>query len=1098
MHGRQSRVEFAAALVAAVLCVCACVLHGAEADATAKALLEAAGVKGGLVVHVGCTDGALTAALRVDERCLVHGLAADRKALDAARAAIREQGLYGPVSADLLHGDRLPYADNLVNFLMLSNAECRVPNAELERVLAPRGVVMVRGNPQLEPPELKRAEDKMSGVLMGWRKYVKPVPSAIDDWTHYLHSANNNAVARDTVAGPPSHYQWISEPRWMRSHDHLNSLSALVSAGGRIFYIVDESPALSVALPPTWRLVARDAFSGVLLWKRPITSWEGHLRNFRTGPSELARRLVATGDRVFVTLGYGERVSVLDAASGETLRTGTGTENALEIVVANGRLFVVAGDRAPDNTDGAAQPKRPEKQWMHWPIHRETPPEKRLVVLSAETGKTLWKRDTPGLMPTALAVAAGRVYLQDAEHVTAVDAKSGKEAWRAPRKVNTRRPTWSGTTLVVQDGVVLSADRAVDAVHPGTDPENETRQWVVNSHGGLAPPGEIVAFDAATGKQLWKAPCKEVYNAPVDVLVVNGLVWSGNMVRKNEPGITQALDLKTGAVAKTRPGDQKFFNIVMGHHRCYRNKATTEYLVLGRDGIEFIDVDSGKGYGHGWVRGSCQYGVMPANGLVYAPPHSCACHIETKINSFNALAPARAPQSGTVSASKSGRLEKGVVYGKVQVSALGPQLSRDWPTYRGNAARAGLAAMAVPASLEVAWRVKPGGALSTVVAAGGACVVASEDQHALHAIALEDGKRLWDFTAGGRIDSPPTLHEGSALFGCADGWIYSVRAADGQLAWRFRAAPRERLIVAYGRVESPWPVHGSVLVHDGVLYAVAGRCAYLDGGLRLYRLNASTGELLSETPIKEGLLPDVPALHKGSVYVRHRRFSVKGEAQQGAEPHLYSPAGFLDGTWWHRTYWQYGTAMRSNYGGWPISGSRTPAGRLMVMDDKTLYGFGRFNQYNKIGGHVGLGQLGYKLYAASKQAPAASGKKGKRKAPAANRVPALWEREIPLLARGMVLAGDILFVAGPPNVLARAEKASGHPYLPAPAKALQAQAAALDGKRGALLWAISAADGKRLSELKLDAVPVWDGMAAANGRLLLALQDGSLCCLEGK
>ena len=44
-------------------------------------------------------------------------------------------------------------------------------------------------------------------------------------------------------------------------------------------------------------------------------------------------------------------------------------------------------------------------------------------------------------------------------------------------------------------------------------------------------------------------------------------------------------------------------------------------------------------------------------------------------------------------------------------------------------------------------------------------------------------------TAGGRIDTPPTIADGLCLFGSHDGWVYCLRAADGRLAWRFRAAP---------------------------------------------------------------------------------------------------------------------------------------------------------------------------------------------------------------------------------------------------------------------------------------------------------------------
>ena len=65
-------------------------------------------------------------------------------------------------------------------------------------------------------------------------------------------------------------------------------MSIAVSSGGRIFYIVDEGPIASVALPSKWFLVERDAFNGVFLWRRPIGTWEGRLRGFRSGPVEIS------------------------------------------------------------------------------------------------------------------------------------------------------------------------------------------------------------------------------------------------------------------------------------------------------------------------------------------------------------------------------------------------------------------------------------------------------------------------------------------------------------------------------------------------------------------------------------------------------------------------------------------------------------------------------------------------------------------------------------------------------------------------------------------------------------------------------------------
>jgi hypothetical protein len=78
----------------------------------------------------------------------------------------------------------------------------------------------------------------------------------------------------------------------------------------------------------------------------------------------------------------------------------------------------------------------------------------------------------------------------------------------------------------------------------------------------------------------------------------------------------------------------------------------------------------------------------------------------------------------------------------------------------------------------------------------------------------------------------------------------------------------------------------------------------------------------------------------------------------------------------------------------------------------------------------------------------------------------------------MVLAGRTLFVAGPPDLGNTGEEAL----------------AAVHGRKGGLLWAVSTADGSRLAEYKLDAPPVFDSLAAAGGRLYLATTDARVIC----
>jgi outer membrane protein assembly factor BamB len=405
------------------------------------------------------------------------------------------------------------------------------------------------------------------------------------------------------------------------------------------------------------------------------------------------------------------------------------------------------------------------------------------------------------------------------------------------------------------------------------------------------------------------------------------------------------------------------------------------------------------------------------------------------------------------------------------------------------------------------------------------------DAHTVHAIDAASGRRLWRRTVGGRVDSPPTIHRGLALFGSADGWVYCLRASDGALAWRFLAAPMDQRLTAFGQVEGVWPVHGSVLVQDGVLYCVAGRSMFLDGGLRLWRLDPATGRVLSGTVLDDTepatgkdhqafvswlnmptALPDILSSDGQHVYMRSQPFKLDGtrlpltrmprgpDADRGAPPatqrvdhaHLFCPTGFLDDSWWHRTYWLFGSRFVSGWCGYFRAGRATPAGRILVFDESKVYGFGRQPQYYRW-----TTPIEHHLFAADRMPPALSRSESAKPGESKSLVAHHWTKELPLFARAMALAEGTLFVAGPADTIDE-EQAFKQTDDPSVALALAEQAAALEGKKGALLWALSAADGERLSDRRLDAPPVFDGMAAAAGRLYVSAQNGVLLCFEGR
>jgi outer membrane protein assembly factor BamB len=935
----------------------------------AATLIEQSGIKGGLVVHVGLSDGTLTAALRPNSRYQVHGIDRDIAKVEAARSALQKMGVYGEVSVGLLTSERLPYIENLVNLIVLEDRS-GIANAEILRALAPNGVAFVRDGE-------------------AWKKIVKPRPGNIDDWSHYLHSASNNAVAQDTVVGPPRHLQWLGSPRWSRHHDRMASMSALVSAGGRVFYIMDEGSRVSIQLPPSWKLVGRDAFNGTILWKQDIPKWHSHLWPLKSGPTQLARRLVASDKLVFATLAIDGPLTAIDAATGEIVRTYEDTASTEEILHENGTLFLVVNKGESDLARYAplnavvGDQGDVGKNWR-WD-------EKPVVVMAvdAESGKTNWSRQTR-VAPLTLTSDSDRVYFHDGEKVVCLNRTTGDLAWSSEPAVRRRTITYNfGPRLVIHKDVLLYA-------------------------GGERM---MKAFDVTSGNVMWEAPHdRSGYQSPEDLLVVNNMVWSAPTTSGGDSGIFTARDVRTGEVKITFPPDVSAYWF---HHRCYIAKATERFIIPSRTGIEFVDTENKSWDINHWVRGGCLYGIMPSNGLVYAPPHNCACYPEAKLYGFNALAPASVSRELPKDVPENIRLVKGPAFGDTITAA---SVGDDWPTYRHDQARSGTSTAGVPTDLTKKWTTKLGGRLSSVTVAEGKLFVTQIDEHRVHALDATTGEIAWTFTADSRVDSPPSIEDGRAYFGANDGWIYCVRVTDGELVWRYLAAPEDRRLASFEQLESVWPVHGSVLVQNGFVFGVAGRSNFLDGGLRFLKLDARTGSMVAESIIDEKDpetggniqmrhqtlqmpvgLPDILSSDGDSVYMKSQRLDQEGQrfdigpnsgdfagqasVHSGKHAHLFAPMGFLDDTWFHRSYWVYGKSFAGGHAGYYQAGKFAPSGRILVFDEDNVYGFGRKPEHLKW-----TTILEHQLFSAPREAPevpqnAKSDRRGKTSSAAMVRVP---------------------------------------------------------------------------------------------------------------
>jgi hypothetical protein len=106
--------------------------------------------------------------------------------------------------------------------------------------------------------------------------------------------------------------------------------------------------------------------------------------------------------------------------------------------------------------------------------------------------------------------------------------------------------------------------------------------------------------------------------------------------------------------------------------------------------------------------------------------------------------------------------------------------------------------------------------------------------------------------------------------------------------------------------------------------------------------------------------------------------------------------------------------------------------------------------------------------------------------------------EIPVLVRAMVKAGDTIFAAGPADVADEEQAVRQTRTSEAMTPELAKQQRLFAGEGGSLLWAVSAKDGQKIAEIKLDVLPVFDGLIAAGGDLYMSTVDGKVCRMAGK
>ncbi len=995
---------------------------------------KAAGLHGGLIVQLGGSDTTAAAALSLTGRYLIHVFDTDAKTVQSARTGLTKDGYYGLAWAELQREpERLPYAENMINLVVIR--DYIVPLDELMRVITPGGAVVVTNADLLDRTELEASGFEPTSDASAFLVGRKPWPKAMDVWSHPRHAADGNAVSHDTIVGPPDRVRWIAAA--------TSEVEGMVTAGGRNFY---------------GGILARDSFNGLRLWHRSLRREDEN-----NPPAFDLPKLASSGPRpiasdrlVFAVLQ--NRPVALNAKTGEVV-VRFGDMVTPKAVLFDGVRVIAANDDS-------------------------------VRAFSIETGNEIWKVlavDPQNVVGDGQVVSfmQGRVRRGEKAEAIVLDARTGETRWRRqdyPWLPSVARTVLSQGLLVFEVSSLNDHD-AGNGIHVVSASTGEHR-WSKEFAPGMNHRRQARAMFLEN--DLW-------------ILHGGKINTSDTTKRERKPVQISALNPQTGKTRVTYPA---------GLTHCFPPVATPNFMFAGE--LDLTSLTTGSTIANRITKANCsrENGWVPANGLVYTTPKHCTCW--PMLRGFVAMAPAISDESSKRLPVE--QIEFVLEKGPAQHDPTAPDPQpHDWPLYRNDRWRSGSATAAGPKNIEQRWivsldshsvaRAKQSGAIlndwednpvvkgpvSAPTIANGIAYVTRPNSHELIAIETSGGNEVWRFTANGRLDTPPAIHRGLCLFGSADGWVYALRSDSGEVVWRLRAALSDERIVAYGQVESPWPVPGAVLVMDGVAYFAAGRQPLADGGILVFAVDPLTGERhwvkrISTVPQRgfyenSGLEFDpFDILHAEGDGLAMSRWVLSLDGKDIAVDKWNAFAKLNTGggdVWVPRGSWTYGARHQHRFRG------EAPRRPLVVFRDDKVY--------SSLNGSTNVFCRDFNLEDGEKfDSKWITGWKASQTA-RENGKPYRTYR----IAEGAKWSVDPFSDASQP-----VEETQPGTQLH---NRIHAMALANDGKlfvvhQDGRLKVISTVDGKVLSESRLPA-PAWDGLAIAENRLFLTTQDGELLCL---
>jgi len=134
-----------------------------------------------------------------------------------------------------------------------------------------------------------------------------------------------------------------------------------------------------------------------------------------------------------------------------------------------------------------------------------------------------------------------------------------------------------------------------------------------------------------------------------------------------------------------------------------------------------------------------------------------------------------------------------------------------------------------------------------VAVVGDSVYFGSSADDRIHCLDAATGRPRWSFCTEGPVRLAPSFWNDKIYAGSDDGYVYCLRAADGQLVWKQKAAPGgDYRVPNDGKLISLWPIRAGLAVEGSVVYCCAG--LFPSETVYLCAFSAESGLLIWRTP----------------------------------------------------------------------------------------------------------------------------------------------------------------------------------------------------------------------------------------------------------